>query len=337
MKRLAWLLSAGLATAAVEPPMPSWRDEDRKALEKGELVPGLTLLTRLTEDPPAEPAADEGQVPPPTAEEIAATEKASPEVAEQYLDAYFGTRPARFLVDPQGLLGTKDARDRESFLNYHSGDSEVDLFVYLFDGHQAIPSEVREEEVVERHFAEGKPAVVVYYYLGAPQKSDIYVSPRLSDAVSAAEQRRALISSVEEAMEKPDALAQFEAFCVQLSIRIYWMERAAGLVKDEPAVPVLRVPTAVPSPKQESPAVAQAMMWSARYGVPVGIFGGAVMIVAGMVALARHRARHRFPVFEVSPRLGGAHAAGIGAVISFGSTTQSPSSQRNDVPDYLGL
>ena len=31
------------------------------------------------------------------------------------------------------------------------------------------------------------------------------------------------------------------------------------------------------------------------------------------------------------------HAAGIGAVISFGSTTQSPSSQRNEVPDYLGL
>jgi hypothetical protein len=39
----------------------------------------------------------------------------------------------------------------------------------------------------------------------------------------------------------------------------------------------------------------------------------------------------------VPPRMGGAHAAGIGAVISFGSTTQSPSSQRNEVPDYLGL
>ena len=41
-------------------------------------------------------------------------------------------------------------------------------------------------------------------------------------------------------MEKPDAMSQFEAFCVQLSIRIYWMERAAGLVKDAPATPLAR-------------------------------------------------------------------------------------------------
>lgn len=333
MRFPAWLLSAGVALGVAEPPMPAWRDEDRKALEKGELVPGLTLLT---EDLPVEPAVAP-EVPQPTAEEIAASKKASPEVAEQYLEDYFGARPDRFLVDPQGLLGTKDARDRESFLNYHAGDSEVDLFVYLFDGHQEIPSEVREEEIVERHFAEGKPAVVVYYYLGAPQKSDIYVSPRLSDAVSAAEQRRALVSSVEEAMEKPDALAQFEAFCVQLSIRIYWMERAAGLVKDEPAVPVLRAAKSAPAAKEASPAVAQARQWGARYGVPCGIFGSAVLMVSGLLVVARRRARFRFPVFEVSPRLGGAHAAGIGAVISFGSTTQSPSSQRNDVPDYLGL
>ncbi len=334
MRALAWILSAGLASGAVEPPVPAWQDEDRKALEKGDLVPGLLLLT---EEMPEEPAK-ESEVPAPTAEEIAEKEKASPEVAEQYLEAYFGDRPTTFLVDPQGLLGTKDARDRESFLKYHSGDSEIDLFVYLFDGHQMIPSEVREEEVVERFYAEGKPAVVVYYYLGAPQKSDIYVSPVLSDAVSAAEQRRALISSVEEAMEKPDALAQFEAFCVQLSIRIYWMERAAGLVQEAPAVPMVRpLKKKSDAVKADSPVVAQAKEWGRRNGAFSGIMGGAVLIVAGGVSVARRRARFRFPVFEVPARLGGAHAAGIGAVISFGSTAQSPSSQRNDVPDYLGL
>jgi hypothetical protein len=332
MRLPLWLFAAGMAMGASEPPMPAWRDEDRKALEKGELVPGLSLLT---EELPLEPSGDE--VPPPTAEEIAATEKASPEVPEQYLEAYFGSRPTRFLVDPQGLLGTKDARDRESFLNYHAGDSEIDLFVYLFDGHQAIPMGVREEELVERHFAEGKPAVVVYYYLGAPQKSDIYVSPRLSDSVSAAEQRRALVSSVEEALEKPDALAQFEAFCVQLSIRIYWMERAAGLVKDEVAAPLPRATRAAAPEKVESPAAAQARRWVERYGVPSGIVGSALVVSAVALSIARRRKRFRFPLFDVSPRLGGAHAAGIGAVISFGSTTQSPSSQRGDVPDYLGL
>ena len=333
MRCLVWMLGAGLAAAAVEPPVPVWRDEDRKALEEGELVPGLLLLT---DEEPAE-VKEDPEVPSPTGEELAADNEASPEVAERYLDAYFGERPADYLVDPQKLLGSKDARDRQSFLNYHAGDSEIDLFVYLFDGHQVIPSEVREEEVVERFYSTGKPAVVVYYYLGAPAKSDIYLSPSLSDSVPAAEQRRALNSSVEEALEKPDALAQFEAFCVQLSIRIYWMERAAGLVKDAPAAPLARRAAAPAAKPVESPALVQAKEWGQRYGVPGGIMAGAVLIVAGGLALARRQARHRFPVFDVSPRLGGSHAAGIGAVISFGSTTQSPSSQRNEVPDYLGF
>lgn len=335
MKGLAWLLSAGLAAGAVKPELPSWSDSDKKALEKGELVPGMVLL--MEEPPPEEEAAPE-EVPQPTAEEIAEKEKAATELPEQFWDAYFGERPTSFLVDPQKLLGSKDARDRESFLKYHAGDSEVDLFVYLFDGHQSIPSEVREEEIVERFFSEGRPAVVVYYYLGAPQKSDIYVSPRLSDAVSAVEQRRALISSVEEALEKPDALAQFEAFCVQLSIRIYWMERAAGLVTEPAAAPLPRRVKAKDATAKEQPEVlVRAKEWGLQYGPAAGVMAGAIFIVAGGLSYARRRARYRFPVFEVAPRLGGAHAAGIGAVISFGSTTQSPSSQRNDVPDYLGL
>ena len=334
MKSAAWLLSAGLALGAASPPLPSWEPEDLKALKKGELFPGLLLLT---EDLPSDPVAPE--VPPPTAEEIAQAAKPSPEVAEKYLEAYFGSRPEHFLVDPQALLSAKDFRDREKFLKYHSGDSEIDLFVYLFDGHQEIPSEVREEEIVERHFSEGKPAVVVYYYLGAPERSDIYVSSLISDAVSAAEQRRALTSSVEEAMEKPDKVAQFEAFCVQLAIRIYWMERAAGLVRDTPSQPALRpVAAAPPEPQVKHSKLALKLHEAmAEWGVPAGIMALAISTVVSGVWFARRNRKYRLPVFDLPPRLGGAHAAGIGAVISFGSTTQSPSSQRNEVPDYLGL
>lgn len=331
-KRAVWLLSTGCACAVSLPPLPVWDPEDKKAMEHGDYVPGLLLLT---EDAPPEPAKPD--LAPPTAEEIAHAQP-SPEVAEQYLEAYFGARPVHFLVDPQGLLGKKETRDRENFLQYHSGDSAIDLFVYLFDGHQEIPSEVREEEIVERHFSGGKPAVVVYYYLGAPQKSDIYVSPAISEAVSAAEQRRALTSSVEEALEKPDKGAQLEAFCVQLAIRIYWMERAAGLVTEPAVTPQLRpVAKAQHAPKADSPLVAKAKGIATEWGPPAGIMTAALLIVAGGLSFAQRRMRYRFPVFEVPPRLGGGHAAGIGAVISFGSTTQSPSSQRNDVPDYLGL
>lgn len=333
MKFVLWMLSAGLAAAEV-PPLPEWQAGDKEALKKGEFVPGSMLLT---EESLAQPQPQE--VEPPKPEEIAPAATPAPVVAEQYLEAYFGERPKHFLVDPQGLLSDKDARDRENFLNYHSGDSAIDLFVYLFDGHQEIPSEVREEEIVERHFSSGKPAVVVYYYLGAPEKSDIYVSPLIADSVAAADQRRALASSVEEALEKPDKVAQFEAFCVQLAIRIYWMERATGLVTEAETTPQLRPLAKAAKNEKEKPSATKAKIEAivTEWGPSVGIMGSAFLVVAGGVAFARRQARYRFPVFDVPSRMGGSHAAGIGAVISFGSTTQSPSSQWNEVPDYLGL
>lgn len=330
-----WLLSAGIAAAAGTLPLPTWSPEDKDALKKGTLIPGAELLVdeSSTAAPEAKPA-------PPKPDEIAPAVTAPPVVGEQYLEAYFGERPKHFLVDPQGLLSAKDARDRENFLECHSSDSPIDLFVYLFDGHQEIPSEVREEEIVERHFSSGKPAVVVYYYLGAPAKSDIYVSPLISDSVSAADQRRALVSSVEEAMEKPDKVAQFEAFCIQLAIRIYWMEKATGLATETDTTPLLR-PIAKGEKKQKeghaSAIAAKVKELASEWGPMAGIMGSLVTIIIAGLSVARLRARHRFPVFDVPPRMGGAHAAGIGAVISFGSTTQSPSSQRNEVPDYLGL
>lgn len=316
MRALLCLLALGMVVSAAEPQKRTVRGDDAKVAEtEGQEGVSASSATGESEAEGKDPSA----------------------IPERFLEAYFGSRPSRFLVDPQGLLGAKDTRDRENFLAYHAGDSAVDLFVFLFEGHQTIPSEARHKEWVERHFAEGKPAVVVFYHLGAPEKSDIAVSPRLAEAVSVVEQRRALVSAVEEAAEKADALAQFEAFCVQLSIRIYWMERAAGLVADEPVVPVLRSAKTTSAETKESPVLAGARRWAERYGVPCGIFGSALVIAAGALFLARRQRRFQFPMFEVSPRLGGDHAAGIGAVISFGSTAESPSSQRNDVPDSLGL
>jgi hypothetical protein len=327
-----WLLSSGLLMAEL-PLLPEWQAADKEAVKKGDWVPGMLLLSEESQD-----QATVHEVEPPKPEEVVQAPVPPPVVPEEYLEAYFGERPTHFLVDPQGLLSDKDAKDRENFLSYHSGDSAIDLFVYLFDGHQEIPSEVREEEIVERHFSEGKPAVVVYYYLGAPEKADIYVSPLISDSVAAADQRRALASSVEEALEKPDKVAQFEAFSVQLAIRVYWMERAAGLVSEVETTPLVR-PLVRTEKKAEKPSAMKARLeaLTAEWGPSAGIMGAAIFMVAGGLAFARRQARYRFPVFDVPARMGGSHAAGIGAVISFGSTTQSPSSQRNEVPDYLGL
>ena len=321
-----------------EPGLPAWNDGERAGLEEAGWVAGGLLLTD-------EPIPDETEtkteepldVAQPTAEEIAETETPANEIPENYWPEYFDTRPTRFLVDPQGLLSPVDYRDRLGFLNYHAGDSSIDLFIYVFKGDQDIPGEVREEELVERFFSEGRPAAVVYYYMGAPQRSVLYLSPSLTDSVSAAEQRRAMESSVMQAFKDVEPSRQIEAFLVQMSIRIYWMERMLGGAADaggeltvfsRPARELEKAPTAM---ERFQPMIERAQ----HFALPAGLAAGGLLATLVVMASLKRRTRYQFPDFEVEPRLGGAHAAGVGAVISFASASVPPASQRDQVPDYL--
>ncbi len=326
-----------LPLAAVEPGLPTWGEGEKARLEEAGWMAGGLLLT--DEPVPEETAEEEVQpldVAQPTAEEIAEAEIPPDVIPEKYWPAYFDERPKSFLIDPQGLLGAVDYRDRLGFLNYHAGDSAIDLYVYVFNGGQDIPGEVREEEMMERFFSEGRPAAVVFYYLGAPQRSEIYLSPSLTDGISAAEQRRALESSVMQAFEKVDPAAQIEAFLVQMSIRLYWMERMMGggqVVEGELAAPAGRTGKTEEVSKWEK--LGPVMDRLRPYAAPAASLACLALVGLSASVWTRRRARYVFPEFDVEPRLGGAHAAGVGAVISFASASVPPASQRDQVPDYL--
>jgi len=220
-----------------EPALPMWHADERKAWEtKGWVAGGLLLSNDPLPEQPKDEPVKELQVEQPKAEEVVAEVPASV-IPEKFLPQYFAEKPENFLVDPQGLLSPEDYRNRLEFLKYHSGDSSIDLYIYLFRGDQEIPGEVREEEIVERFFSYGRPAAVVYYYLGAPQRSVLYLSPSLTEAVPSVEQRRALQSSVMQAFEKLKPTEQLEAFLVQASIRVYWMERLLNAQREEMGCP----------------------------------------------------------------------------------------------------
>lgn len=340
MKFLAAASVTAVVTAAAfaveEPGLPVWNGKERAELEAAGWIPGAVLLTGdPVADEPATVAAEPLQVEQPKPGEITEELKPSAVIAEKFLPAYFAERPKNFLIDPQGLLSPADYRDRLSFLNYHASDSSIDLFVYVIGGDQEIPSEVREEEMIERFFSEGRPAAVVYYYLGAPQRSVVYLSPSITSSISAAEQHRALESSVMQAFEKTKPAEQIEKFLVQMSIRIYWMER---MLAGEPAareMPSLEVSAAVAKNSAKAAKFLKLQELAFKFAAPAGILFGAILFALGFSRWLRLGARYRFPAFDVEPRLGGAHAAGIGAVISFASAAVPPASQRDQVPDYL--
>ncbi len=339
MKRkwVPFVFCCGILLGNVEPPLPEWNTEERaKMVEEGWLAGGTLLsygpLPEEVEEKETPLAVDE-----PTADELAVGDEEGNVVSENYLVEYFDKKPGKHLVDPQGLLASGEFNDIESFLKYHSGDSSIDMYIYVFGADQQIPGDVREEEVVERLYSVGKPAVVAYYYLGAPQRSEIYLSPVITDAVSAAEQRRALKSSVVQAFSSVDRAEQLQAFLVQMSIRIYWMERMAEGTAAETmeVIPGSSETRPVRKNKGEPSGDEPLPGWA---GMAAAIFAaacGGLLVLFSFLMWWKSRARYRFPDFEVEPRLGGSHAAGIGAVISFSSTAVPPASQRNQVPDYM--
>ncbi|HEX7261932.1 MAG TPA: hypothetical protein VF258_08965 [Luteolibacter sp.] len=333
MKILSATILAMATLASGETLMPAWNGTERADFEAAGWIAGAALLT---DDPASDGTAPVPlQVESPNPEEIAADLAPATLIPEKFLTAYFAERPKTFLIDPQNLLSPTDSRDCLKFLNDHANDSPIDLFVYVIGGDQEIPGEVREEELIERFFSEGRPAALVYYYLGAPQRSVIHLSPSLTDSISTTEQNRALESAVIQSLEKSQPPEQLEKFLTQMSIRIYWMER---LLAKGPATAALKPsPTAVTHDRaaEKSARLVFLQELARRFAPSAAILLGIFVLALGLGRWLRRRSRYCFPELEVEPRLGGAHAAGVGAVISFASAALPPASQRDQVPDYL--
>ena len=320
------------------PSLPEWSEEDQRLLDEGTLVPGADLLSETLGDlelPPPPPLPDPppeiitpgtGEQPPAILDGV---------VGQEFVDEYFGQRPFNYLLDPQELLSRQESADRSSFLQYHAGDSEIDLYVYLFDARQELPEGVTIEQVFEQNFGTGVPSVLVFYYLGMPERSEMALSREIKEVVSLDEQQRALRNAIQEAFEKSDPTYQLDNFTVELSIRLYWFEKAlVGHDADPETAGALEVPAVLPDEGLE-PIVEgwRPVLINVAWGV------GFLVVVAGLGFagrwIAERRIRYEFPEIESSPLLGAPHAAGVGAVVSFGSAQLPPAKQRDQVPDYL--
>lgn len=322
-----------LAAAAVE--LPRWSAADEPLIKQGAALGGEALFERLLaegESPDSLPGLERIET---TAIEPTA---GNPVVlGDALLDPYFAQRPGQFLVDPQHLLSRKEYDDQLAFLNYHAADSAIDLYIYVFEREQEIPGEVRVEELAERLFSNERPAAVVLYFLGAPQRTRVLLSPRLAGAVPVAEQRLTIEKSVQHARDKSHPADQLAAFAVQMSIRLYWMEKVLtpGGDVDGPPIELANKRRAAPQPDGHAGMLArlQGMASTWLWPAAVALIGTGVLWLAGRWRVAR--GTHRFPEFDQPVRLGGPHAAGVGAVITFASTAVPPTRQREQAPEYL--
>lgn len=328
------LIAIGVAQAAQDEealePLPKWSEEDAARVMKGECLISDALFRLQQEEEQPAPPPDVLELPEPGPESLDVVPPT--EILEEDLAKYFGQKPKSYLVDPQKLMSRQEFRDRLSFLKYHASDSKVDFYVYVFDEQQIIPPEIQVDSLFAKYFDGGRPAVILFYFMGAPDRSELHLTPDLMRSVGEAERVRALQSSINQAVVKSQPVDQLDGFCVQMSIRIYWMEKAfdSGLIAPMPQ------PEKTDIKKQKQAArVAAATSWFKEWQLPIFLTLAVIAVGLIMGMIRRARQKFYFTEYEVAPRMMGAHAAGVGAVISYASAKIPPTMQREQVPDYL--
>jgi len=326
--------------------LPQWSPEDHTRLKRGELIVGAAILVDdfngvSGEDvaeavqPPLEPVAPD--VVDPLELDLEDNANEARVIPEEYLDDYFSKVPDTYLLDPQRLFSNQETLDREGFLEYYADESEVDIRIYLFAADQEVPWIYSLKQLVDERYADGPLTAVVYYFLGNPARNELMFGGKGSELVMAERLRKMLDVAKIKAMEKSDSAAQMESFIIQLSISTYWVEQMIALAQSDESSEVM---AALSAKQGRKPAIApepwtslQPFLWHAVLGT-LGAIVLLVVLGAGWVVWRRSR-RYYFPVLELPVRLGADHAAGIGAVMGFHNKLDSPSSQRDKIPDFL--
>lgn len=248
--------------------------------------------------------------------------------AEVLSELYAPERMAGFVFDPQELLPVKERTAREEFLAYHASDSALDLRLVLMDEGQPLPAGFDGEAYAELAGDE-RAGVALVYFMGEPERAMLFRNARVEGEGLEVLAVRMLRGAVDAARAEPSRFQALEEFLVQASVGAFWLEEAMMERPEAAVVPEVAAEPEVP----EVPEWVEELREKAWMAALAG-----VVLAGGLAAVWVWRARRRyeFPLAEVRPRLGGAHGAGIGAVISFGSTTQSASAQREPERDYLG-
>ena len=317
------------------PALPSWSIEELEEIRNGEVELGTALFIDdvggVSYKDLFEPMEELDELP-----ELPADEAYPTEIGEEFLASYFAGRPASYLVDPQGMLSMQEKKDRQSFLEYHAGDSQIDLYIYLFDAKQQVPPEGEIESVFKRHFMRGQGlSALVYYYVGDPSRSTMVMSPEVYSVIPSTAVKGALIYAKQQAQTKSEPASQLESFSTGLSIRLYWMERELAEAAGEGHLLTARGEEPVVVEAHEE--VTEEPVQESKVLVLFGMLSVAMLFVG--LWFARRKAQRKksylFPEVNVKPLLAAPHAAGVGAVIHFGNATMPPSVQKEQVPDYL--
>lgn len=235
------------------------------------------------------------------------------------------------LLDPQGLLSETQSEDLSRLLAFHSEQAGVTAWVLLLDARQKLPSDADLSKLASGELARG-PACLAVYPVGAPERARLFFTRSVSESSTSAYLEALLNGCIRDAGLTPDPVEQLQRFATQLSIRLFWLERAYPVLKPKPKESPLVIEVSEPMKEvtsTESIASAPSKftnLWQkAKYYLiaAVALFFILAIVAIGLLRWRKRRQRmmeFRLPEFDPhhEVRFGGPHCGGCGASIHFG-------------------
>lgn len=242
------------------------------------------------------------------------------DVTPEFLAAGAHALPTEYLIDPAALAGEVQQQDLTRFLEFHAHDALIKLHVLILASDQKLPADANLDAMGSGSLAKGTACLLVYP-LGEPWRARLFLSKTVHDHASVEFLKETARACVTEAVQSSEVHDQLRNYAVELSTRLFWLQKALGTSPERPT-------TGQPLAEISCDAPAQPLAgWETSPLVPVGALGGFMVLGAlSRPVLRRLRQWQRLrlqnrvwllPDVETVPRLGGAFAGGGGGMLCY--------------------
>lgn len=235
------------------------------------------------------------------------------------------------LLDPQGLLSETQSEDLSRLLAFHSEQAGVSAWILLIDARQTLPQNADLSRLASGELAKGSACLAVYP-VGAPERARLFFTRSVSEAPSSAYLESLRNGCIREAGLSPDPVEQLQRFATQLSIRLFWLERAYPVLKPKAKESPQVIEVAEPMKEVTStefiarPPSKFISLWQGIKHYVAGVVALVVLLaLLALVVLRWRKRRQRLTVFRLpdfdpnhETRFGGPHCGGCGSSIHFG-------------------
>ncbi len=256
----------------------------------------------------------------PVARRLPTSAAALKEVTPEFLAAGANALPNEYLIDPAVQVSEVHQQDLTRFLEFHAHDALVKLHILILGADQKLPADANLDAMGSGSLAKGNACLVVYP-LGEPWRARVFLSKTVHDHASGEFMKETARACVAEALQSSDVHDQLRSYAVELSTRLFWLQKALG---SSPARPAAGQPLAEIS--NDAPATSLAGRQTSLL-VPIGALGG-IMIFGVLSRPLLRRFRHwrrlrlrnrvwLLPEVETVPRLGGAFTGGGGGMLCY--------------------